>query len=121
MIGQAKGHDARELVDAAFADVVAGNGGDGQHAVDRAHVDDAAAASFGHFTRDRLADQKRAFQVDAQHRVKVGLQHVQKICRLEDAGVVDQHINAAMQCHGFCNQRIDLRFVANIAMRVVGV
>ena len=64
VVGQGQRHHAGELVDAALADVVAGNRGDGQHAVDRAHVDDGAAASLCHLAGHRLADQKSAFEVD---------------------------------------------------------
>ena len=43
LVCQGQCHHAGELVDAALADVVAGDGGNGQHAVDGTHVDDRTA------------------------------------------------------------------------------
>jgi hypothetical protein len=101
-----------------LADVVAGDGGNGQRAVDRAHVDDAPAAGLDHLARHGLAHEERALDVDADHRIEIGLGHVQKIRRLEDAGVVHQHIDAAVRGQGARDQRVHVGLVADVAMHV---
>jgi hypothetical protein len=93
VVGQRQRHHAGELVDATLADVVAGDGGDRQRAVDRAHVDDGptgGAVSIprvgrlaGHCAGHGLPHQKSALEVDAQDGVKVGFCHFEEISGLE--------------------------------------
>ena len=117
-VGHCQRHHPRELVDAALADVVAGDAWNRQGGIDRAHVDDAARTGFCHFARHGLRHQKRTLEVDAQHGVKVFLGDGQKIASLENPGVVHQHINAPMGCHGRGHHGLDLRLVAHVAMQV---
>jgi len=69
-------------------------------------------------SRHGLAHQERALQVDPQHGVEIRFGHVQEIRRLENAGVVDQHVDAAMRLHCLGDHRVDLRLVAHVAMHV---
>jgi hypothetical protein len=71
-----------------------------------------------HLARHGLAHQERALDVDADHRVEVGLGHVQEIRSLEDAGVVDQHVDAAMRGQGARDQRVHVGLVADVAVHV---
>jgi hypothetical protein len=74
-----------------------------------------ALAGLRHLARDGLADQERALEVDAQHGVEVGFGDGQEVGRLEDAGVVHQHVDAAVALHRGGDQRVDLRLVADVA------
>ena len=89
-----------------------------EHAIDRTHVDDGAAARGHHGTRHGLADQESALEIDAQHGVEVCLGHIQKIGRAKNARVVHQHVDASMGCERLGHQRVHLRLVAHIAMHI---
>ena len=41
-----------------------------------------------------LGQEKRALEVDGQEAVEIGLVHLQEGARLEQAGIVDEHIDA---------------------------
>ena len=113
---QRQGHGAGELVHATLAGVVAGDAGDGHHAVHRAHVHDGATLpALHHFARHGLAHQEGALQVDGQHRVPVGFAHVQEIGRLEDAGVVHQRVQAAEGGHAGGGGGLHLRRIGHVA------
>src|SRR3546814_3533650 len=64
-------HDAGELHQAGFRDAVSRTAGRAALSVDRAHVDDAAAALLDHRARRRLGGHEGAPQVDAEHPVPV--------------------------------------------------
>lgn len=103
-----------------LADVVAGQIGNGEHAVHRAHVDDAARTLAGHFTCHRLAHEKGALDVHTQHGVEIVLFDIEKVRHLEDAGIVDQHIDAAELLHDAGDKSVHLLLVAHIAVQVGG-
>ena len=71
-----------------------------------------------HLARHGLAHQEGALEVDAQHGVEIGFGHVQEIGRLEDAGVVDQHVDAAVRGQGARHQRVHVGLVAHVAVHV---
>ena len=65
-----------------------------------------------------LTHPERTFEVDAQNRIEIGLQHVQKVGCLENSGIVHQHVNSAMNGHDLRHQCIDLGLVTHIAMHI---
>ena len=119
-VGQGQRHGPRELVDTAFAHVVAGDVGDGQHRVDRTHVDDGAAPGALHGTGCGLAHQERALDVHLDHRIEILFGHVQKVGRLENACVVDQHIDAAKGLQHMVHQSVDIGFARDVAGHETG-
>ncbi len=64
-----------------------------------------------HFPGYRLADEERALQVHAQHAVEIGFLQIEEIGAVDDAGVVDQHVDAA----GRLGLRHEVRHVAGVA------
>ena len=77
-------HVARELANAALRDVVGGEIRNRHFGVDGRHVDDCArpAAFFrarNHFSRHGLANEKRAFQIDAQYAIEIGFLEFEEI------------------------------------------
>ena len=62
-----------------------------------------------------LPDQEGPFDVDAHHCIKIGFADFQKVGCTQDAGIVDQDINALVLLDGLRHQGIDLGLVAHVA------
>jgi hypothetical protein len=61
----------------------------------RGDVDDLAAALCEHVPPGRLAQEEQALEVGVDHRVPVGLGELDRIGAADDAGVVDEDVEAA--------------------------
>ena len=75
-------------------------------------------ARLRHGSGHGLAHQERAFDVDAQHGIEIFFSDVKKIGRAENAGVVDQHIDAALPVKRLPHQLVHLRLVAHVAVHI---
>jgi len=90
---------------------LAGQRGGGRHPGDRMidqhrpDVDDRAAGRL-HVRDDRLGEEEGALEIDVEEPVEVLLVDVEKRARLEQAGVVDQHIDAAEPGDGVSDHRL---------------
>ena len=77
---------------------------------DRAVVDDAAAARalLFHHAIGGLRAEKHASQIDVDHRLPFFVGEIfEQNARGIGAGVVEQHVNAAVGVAGFAEQRVD--------------
>ena len=105
-----------DLVHPALGNCISGKVGVGETRVDRGHVDDHPALALrDHLTGGGLGAQERALQVDAQHMVKFFGGYVEVVAHNRDARVVHHDIDAAKAGDGRRDQRIDLRFLADIS------
>ena len=66
-------------------------------------------------TRHRLGGEERALQVDADDAVEIGLVEIEKIARGKNAGVVDQHVDLAVDGQHRRHEVVDRRLVADVA------
>ena len=64
---------------------------------------------------NRLAAQERALEVDAQHAIEIGFLEIEELAAGEDAGIVDQHIDAAEGIDGGGEQVVHVEPFADIA------
>jgi hypothetical protein len=72
----------------------------GGEALDRGDVDDRAAARFPHRRDHRAHPEERADLVDPDHPLVVGERRVGDRAEVQDARVVDQHVDAPDAGHG---------------------
>jgi hypothetical protein len=84
----------------------------GRHAIDGVidqaggDLHDVAAALLLHFRNRQLGDAEEAGEVDAERAGEIGLAVLgERFCD-EDAGVVDQRVDAAEPGHGFCDHAL---------------
>ena len=81
----------------------------------RAHVDDAAALpDVVHVRQAGLGGEKGAVQMDREHLLPVGKREFFDRMHDLDAGVADQHVDAAISRHHFGNGGIDLVFAGHV-------
>ena len=78
----------------------------------RRDADDRAALLALHLRNHGLRHQQRAAQAHVEDRVVVGVGDVHRLARLRDAGVVDQHVDAA--------EGLEHRGDGGVARRLVG-
>ena len=102
MRNEPDGHHGRELLDAALRHRIGHRVRDGEDRVDGGHVDDGAAPSLSdHLLGGGLADQERRLEVHPLHLVEHVLGKVDEVADVDDAGIVDQDVEAAEGFDGF--------------------
>jgi hypothetical protein len=72
---------------------------------------------FDHVARHGLPAQKRALEIDAYHPVEIGFFQIQKISRMNDAGIVDQRIDRSEGIDGLGHQIVDIKPLGDVGGR----
>ena len=65
---------------------------------------------------DRLAGQERALQIDAEHTVEILLLEVEEIGGMDDAGIVDEHIDLPERFDRSGDQAFDIGAAGNAGL-----
>src|SRR6266404_2272478 len=113
--GELERGDAGHADDGALAAGVDGVGRAREAlAGDRGDVDDDAAAAGNHLARHALQAEEHALAVDAHDAVPVGLGEIHDVRAPGDAGIVDQHIDAAERLDHAAHHLVDARQVADV-------
>ena len=86
-----------------------------------ADVDDLAAALLDHIGNDRLGNDEGGVQVNVDDLTELGSGHLDHRDALDDAGVVDQHVDVADFLGDLLDHLIDGVLVGDIADIAVGV
>ena len=68
-----------------------------------------------------LADEKRALEVHPQHAVEVGFRQREEIGAVNDAGIVDQDVDAAERAAGFRDHVLGRLRIADIGVDELGL
>lgn len=97
---------------------VAGDGAG--HALDRGDVDDRAAARFLHRFDHGADAQKHSGQVDVEDPLPFRKRVVLQGADVDDAGVVDQHIDPAELGQGGGHRRVPILGLGDVEMQVAG-
>ena len=105
----------------ALGSGVGGNRLAAQLAHHGADVDDLAAALLDHIGNDRLGDNEGSVQVNVDDLTELGSGHLDHRDALDDAGVVDQHIDVADFLGNLLDHLIDGVLVGDVADIAVGV
>lgn len=83
--------------------------------MDRAHVDDAAAAAPRiHVAQHGARRQKGAIEVDRQKLLPFGERKILKRGNGLNSGVADQHVDPSKRRNRFRDAGLDLRFVGHV-------
>jgi hypothetical protein len=86
-----------------------------QHARGRGHVDDATVAALHHSGGDGLQAVEAPGEMHREHFVPLGRRHPMQHRRADDAGVVDQNVDAPVQRVHRGDHRVDIRAPGDIA------
>src|ERR1700761_5808327 len=107
---------ARHARHAGLGRGVVGLAGVAAGAHDRGDVDDAAEALLHHRAHDLARHAEDRLQVGVVHRVPVGVLHAHGEVVARDAGVVDQHVHAAVFLDDAVDQRRHARGVVDVEL-----
>ena len=105
----------------ALGSSVGGNSLTAQLAHHRADVDDLAAALLDHIGNDSLGNDEGSVQVHVNDLTELGSGHLDHRDALDDAGVVDQHVDVADLGGDLLDHLIDGVLVGDVADIAVGL
>ena len=81
---------------------------------------DAADALLHHRARHRLAAEEHRLQVHREHAVEILFGEIEEIAGVRDAGVVDEHVDAAVPRERPRDDRVDVRLARDVAADELG-
>ena len=112
---------AGEHLQAALCRCVGGDGLAAQLAHHGADVDDLAVTPLDHAGDNGLGNDEGSDQVDIHDLTEISGLHLHHGDALDDAGVVDQDVNAAQVALDCRNQLLDILFLGHVGKIAVGV